>query len=60
MAKQADKDILETLAHAIFAEEVSTGETGAPQRATTVQRLIREAGYVLPEDFDWQDHLTDD
>lgn len=32
----------------------------AAKHVTTFRRLVREAGYELPADFDWQKHLIED
>lgn len=57
--KPADKDILETLASLEFLAEVGAGKADA-QAVTTFRRLAREAGYEIPESFDWQEHLPEE
>lgn len=60
----ADKDILETLADLEFQAEMEMDceekGSGPAQRVTTFRRLLREAGYDIPHNFHWQDHLRDD
>lgn len=63
--KPADKDILQTLAELeCNAEAYSFTETEifplAAKHVTTFRRLVREAGYEIPADFDWQEHLGDE
>lgn len=68
--KTADKDILDTLAALEFEAEYTSDAALddadidpkdvkiASQGAVTIRRLIREAGYEIPKDFDWQTHFA--
>lgn len=63
MVKLADKDILEALATIEFAAELDESDTGAKpyaQCATVFRRLAREAGYKIPDAFNWSDHMPEE
>ena len=59
--RKADKDILELLAALEFGSEMNSHDVDGTDNylgySTTLRRLSREAGYSIPQPFDWQHHL---
>jgi hypothetical protein len=68
MTNEADKAILDLLAALEFEADYNSDNADdqdidpdvvaqSARRATTLKRLIREAGYTMPEHFDWMRHF---
>lgn len=60
--KTADSDTLKTLADLELDCELSGGEDVNEQNrryriVTVFRRMVREAGYEIPDDFDYHAHL---
>ena len=64
MTKPLDKDLRETLADMEFFAEMSgddpDGDRSAARNVTVFRRVLREAGYEIPADFQWQDNLAEE
>ena len=56
--RPADNDILKALSELEFLAE-HNGDKTDQLNVTVFRRLVREAGYELPEDFNWMDYDND-